>query len=286
MPKVISIAQRKGGTGKTTLAVSLSAAASSAHVATLQRSRKGGALQACNGPILVDADSQGNATTWALGTLARTTIARAQSVAMLAFPPAREWLPASSPLRSITTREELLEAVLPDVLRDSVVPGLRVVGSTPMSHPEDSEEIVLRSLPADVVIVDTGADTSTPIVRSVLRQSDAVIVPVVPEPWSVDGVVEVFEEIQSTGRSDLLRSGGIRIVVSRRERNKVHDILEHTLRERFGDIVSPTVVPKSAAIALVSHKADNLRPKHALAKIGTALLGEILDVVETKGAAA
>jgi cellulose biosynthesis protein BcsQ len=286
MPTVIAIASRKGGVGKTTLAVSLAAAAACASVTARKRSRGGEALPRGNGPILVDADSQGNATTWGLGTLARTTIARAQSIAMLAFPPAREWLPASSPLRSITTREELLDGVLPDVLKDSVVPGLRVVGSTPMSHPEDSEEIVLRSLPADVVIVDTGADTSTPIVRSVLRQSDAVIVPVVPEPWSVDGIVEVLEEIQSTGRSDLLRSGGIRIVVSRRERNKVHDILEHTLRERFGELVSRTVVPKSAAIALVSHKADNLRPGHALAKIGTALLREILDVVETKGAAA
>ena len=113
-----------------------------------------------------------------------------------------------------------------------------------------------------------------------------MIVPVVPEPWSVDGVVEVFEEIQSTGRSDLLRSGRLRIVVSRRERNKVHDILEQSLRQQFGELVSPTVVPKSAAIAVVSHKADNLRPRHALAKIGSALLAEILDSTNTKGAAA
>lgn len=284
MPKIVAIVSRKGGVGKTTLAVSLAAAAASANVARLQRSKKQEPLQDCNGPILVDVDSQGNATTWALGTLARDTIARAQSVAMLAFPPAQEWLPIGSPLRAVTTREELLELVLPDVLRDSVVPGLRVVCSTPTVHPEGSEEIVLRSLPADVLIVDTGADTSTPIVRSVLRQADAVIVPVVPEPWSVDGIVEVFEEIQSTGRRDLLQGDGIRIVVSRRERNKVHDILEDTLRQRYGELVSPTVVPKSAAIALVSHKAEALRPGHTLAKIGFALLEETLHLAERAAA--
>lgn len=286
MPKIVAIAQRKGGTGKTTIAVSLAAAASSAYVSARKRSPGQETFPRGNGPILVDADSQGNATTWALGTLARDTIARAQSVAMLAFPPARDWLSTGSPLCDVTTREELLAVVLPDVLLDSVVPGLRVIGSTPTVHPEDSKEIVLRTLPAEIVIVDTGADTSTPIARSVLRQADAVIVPVVPEPWSVDGILEVFEEIMSTGRSDLIRSGSIRIVISRRERNKVHDILEDTLRKRFGKIVSATVVPKSAAVGVVSHKADNLRPGHALAKIGAALLREILDVVEMKGAAA
>jgi len=286
MPTVVAIAQRKGGTGKTTLAVSLAAAAASAHVATLQRSRKGEALQRCNGPILVDIDSQGNATSWALGTLARDTIARAQSVAMLGFPVDHGWLPLVSPLRAITTREELLEAVLPDVLRDTVVPGLRVVGSTPTVHPEETTELLVRMLPTDLVIVDTGADTSTPIVRSVLAQADAVIVPVVPEPWSCDGIGEVFEEIQSVGRVDLLRSGRVRVVVSRREKTKVHDILEGSLRERLGDVVSETVVPKSAAIALVSHKADNLSARHPLAKIGAALLREILTATETKGEAA
>jgi cellulose biosynthesis protein BcsQ len=285
MPTVIAIAQRKGGTGKTTLAVSLAAAAASAHVATLQRSRRGGALQRCNGPILLDADSQGNATTWALGALARDTIARRQSVAMLGFPVDREYLPVGSPLRDIATREELLDAVLPDVLLDSVVPGLRVVGSTPMSHPEDIRELLVRMLPSDVVIVDTGADTSTPIVRSILAQSDAVIVPAVPEPWSCDGIGEVWEEIQSVGRADLLRDGRVRVVITRRERNKVHDVLEAGLRERIGDVVSKTVVPKSASIAVVSHKAENLRPTNPLAKIGAALLRECLTLATKEVAA-
>lgn len=286
MAKVIAVAQRKGGTGKTTLAVSLASAATCENVSARKRSRGGATFPRGNGPILVDVDSQGNATTWALGAPARDTIARAQSVAMLAFPVALDYLPPGSPLRAIRTREELLEAVLPDVLRDAVVPGLRVIGSTPTVHPEDSEEIVLRSLPADVVIVDTGADTSQPIARSVLQQADVVIVPAVPEPWSVDGIGEVFEEIRSVGRADLIYDQRVRVVVTRRERNRVHDALEESLRERLGELVSTTVVPKSAAIALASHKADNLTKTHPLRKIATALLREILEAATEREAAA
>ena len=286
MPKVIAIAQRKGGTGKTTIAVSLAAAAASDSVAALQRSRKREPLQHCKGPVLVDVDSQANATTWALGALAQDTIARLQSVAMLAFPPAVEYLPPSSPLRRIRTREELLDLVLPDVLLDSVVPGLRVVGSTPRVHPEETEELLVRMLPTDLVIVDTGADTSTPIVRSILAQADAVIVPAVPEPWSVDGIGEIFEEIRSVGRADLLYDRRVRVVVTRRERNRVHDALEKSLRDRLGDVVSKTVVPKSAAIGIVSHRAENLTARNPLAKIGSALLREILEAADREDVAA
>jgi cellulose biosynthesis protein BcsQ len=286
MAKVIAIAQRKGGTGKTTLAVSLAAAASCGTVAKLQRSRSSKPLQSCNAPILVDVDSQANATTWALGAPARDTLARLQSVAMLAWPPAVSYLPPTSPLRAVRSREELLEAVLPDVLRESVVPGLRVVGSTPLVHPEDTDEIVLRSLPGDVVIVDTGADTSTPIARSVLVQADVVLIPAVPEPWSVDGIGEVIEECRSVGRSDLYYENRIRVVVTRRERNRVHDVLEGSLRERLGELVSRTVIPKSAAIALASHKAENLTPSHPLRKLAAAILRECLDIATGKEAAA
>lgn len=286
MPKVVSIVQRKGGVSKSTLAVSLAAVAASENVSAQKRSGTSETFPRGNGPILVDTDAQGSASTWALGGQSGDTIARAQSVAMLAFPPALEWLSPSSPLRDLKTPEELLESVLPDCLLDTVVPGLRLIGSTPSVHPENLRDIVLRGLPADLVVVDTPPDTSLPIVRSVLAQSDAVLIPVVPEPWSVDMIAAVFNEIRSVGRRDLLDDRRVRVVVSRRERNKVHDVLEASLRETLGSIVSDTVVPKSAAIGLVSHRAENLTAKHPLRKIAAALLREILAAADMKGLAA
>jgi len=226
---------------------------------------------------LVDLDSQANATTWALGKPARDAIGRAQSVAMLAFPVPQDNLFFGSPLRDVRTRDELVEAMLPTVCRESVVPGLRVIGSTPSVHPEDTRELVLSRLPADVVIVDTGADTSTWIVRSALAQADAVIIPTVPEPWSLDGIGEVMSEVRSVGRLDLLDSNRVRVVITRREKNKTHDAVEKSIRDQIPHLVSTTVVPKSAAIGLVSHDARFLTPTHVLRKISGAILRETLD---------
>jgi cellulose biosynthesis protein BcsQ len=236
--------------------------------------------------VLVDADSQGSATTWALGTLAADTIARCSSVAMLAYPPALEYLPPSHPVRGIRTPEELLETVLPSCLLDSVVPGLRVIGSTPRVHPEETERLLLRELPANVLIVDTGPDCSTPIVRSVLAQSDAVIVPVAAEPWSVDMVREVWEELQSVGRADLIHDDRIRVVISRRQRTKVQDVLEQSIRDSLGSVVSRTVIPHAAATALVSHRAENLTARHPLRKLADDLLREVFSLTAHKEAAA
>lgn len=286
MPTVVTIAQRKGGVGKTTLAVSLAAAAASASVAALKRSRGKPPAGVAGGPVLVDVDSQGSATTWALGRLAADAVARCSSVAMLAYPPAVEYLPPSHPLRTVRGRDELLAAVLPECLLDSVVPGLRVIGSTPRVHPEDTEHLLLRELPASVLVVDTGPDCSTPIVRSVLAQSDVVIVPVAAEPWSVDMVREVWEEIQSVGRADLLHDKRVRVVISRRQRTRVQDVLEQSIRESLGDLVSRTVIPHAAATALVSHRAENLTERHQLRKLADELLREVLSLTDHKEAAA
>lgn len=286
MPTIVSVVQRKGGVGKTTLAASLAAAAVSARVTTVQRPKGKPPAAPGPGPVLVDVDSQGSATTWALGSLAADTIARCSSVAMLAYPPAVDYLPPGHRLRSIGSPEELLDVVLPECLLDSVVPGLRVIGSTPRVHPEDTEHLLLRELPADVVIVDTGPDCSTPIVRSVLAQSDAVIVPVAAEPWSVDMVREVWEELQSVGRSDLIHDQRIRVVISRRQRTKVQDVLEQSIRDSLGALVSRTVIPQTAAIALVSHRAENLTARNPLRKIAEDLLREVLSLTTHKEAAA
>jgi cellulose biosynthesis protein BcsQ len=286
MPTVVSVVQRKGGVGKTTLAASLAAAAVSARVTTVQRSKGKPPAAPGGDPVLVDVDSQGSATTWALGALASDTIARCSSVAMLAYPPAVDYLPPGHRLRSVRSPEELLDAVLPECLLDSVVPGLRVIGSTPRVHPEDTEHLLLRELPAGVIIVDTGPDCSTPIVRSVLAQSDAVIVPVAAEPWSVDMVREVWEELQSVGRADLIHDRRIRVVISRRQRTKVQDVLEQSIRDSLGDLVSKTVIPHAAAIALVSHRAENLTARNPLRKLAEDLLREVLSLTSNKAAAA
>jgi cellulose biosynthesis protein BcsQ len=279
MAVVVGVVGRKGGQGKSTLAVSLAAGAVSG-----KRPRP---LLHSNGAILVDADSQSNASRWALDDATIDGLGRLQTVAALEVPPRLEYLPEESPLRSATSVEELVEIAVRDCLFDAPkVPGLRVVPSCPRVHPDDAQSVALKWLPADVVIVDTGADCSTPLVRSVIAQADYVVVPTVAEPWGYEGVRQTVHEIQSVGRRDLLDSGRVSVVISRRERLKVQDVLEASLRDALGSMVSRIVVPKTAAVGLVSGGPEYLTARHVLRGLVASLWADIFSTLDTKELAA
>lgn len=291
MPFVLVVANRKGGTGKSTVALSLAVATVSATVSREKRFEKGsdpGPFLARNVSILVDGDSQGNLSTWCLERPAEEVVGRRTSVAALEFPARPETVERrDDPLLLATTREELVEVALTRCLFDvPSVPGLGLIPSTPRVHPEDAREICLGQLPGDVVVVDTGSDCSTPLVRSVLAQADAVVVPTVCEPWGTDGVRNVLEEIRTVGRRDLLADRRVRVVINRREKNKTQDLLEQALRDQLGEFVSDVVFPKSAPIALLSAGPAALTPKHKIRDLAAELWSDILSRVHPQGAAA
>lgn len=261
MARVVVVAQRKGGTGKSTFAVSLAAVGSSRAFH-------------CE---MVDLDSQGNASAWALGTARVRSVSRETSAAMLEYPPARNWLPPGHPLlERNASRESVIEYVEVHCIHDSeVVPNLRVVPLAPHIHIEESKELLLRELPCDWVVVDTGADTSALPVRSAIAQADEIIVPVLPDSFSIWGAEHVLREVHSCGRSDLVESGRVRIVVNGRQRWALHDVAEREIRERFGELVSPLVVSRAAAISEAGAAPELLTKKNPIRKAAEALWDEI-----------
>jgi len=270
MALVVALANRKGGQGKTSLAASLAAVSSS------------GALHTAT----VDADSQANLSRWALGRELVDRLGAANTVAALQFPPVGFVAQDVAAVRGVETREELVSAVLPLCGHASErVPGLTVIPTANHIHVEAAEELVLSRLPFDVVVVDTPPDISLPVVRSILRQADLVVSPVVCEPWAVDGTESLVREILSVGRRDLVDSGRVRFVVNMRQKCAVHDKLERAIRKQWGNLVSGVVLPRSIAVAEASISPAVLTKKHALYKAAVSLWNELRRVQEKRGAA-
>jgi cellulose biosynthesis protein BcsQ len=278
MGLVVGIVSRKGGQGKSTVAVSLAAAAVSG--------KRPKTLQTCNASILVDVDSQGSSSRWALDRETFAQLSDISTVAALQYPARPSGIPELARLAAAETREELVRLALENCLFPvHGIDGLSVVPSAPTVHVEDAREVVLSNLPADVVVVDTGADASTSLVRSVIEQADYLIVPTVCEPWGVDAVDMVVEQVRSCGRSDLF-DRGLSIVVSMRQRNKTHDVLEASLRDSLGSAVSPVVIPRTAAIGHVAGGPQFLTQTHAMRKIAVDLWAQIFTDIQSRKVAA
>lgn len=273
MARVVVVAQRKGGTGKSTVSLSLAAASGSV---ALRRA-------------MVDLDSQGNASTWALGRAAVRGLRRELSAAMLQYPPARNWLPSGHELldRNATPQDVLAYVEKHCTYPVPGVAGLSIAPLAPHVHIEDAQELLLRELPADWVIVDTGADTSSHPVRSALSQADEVVIPTLPDHFSIWGVEHVLREIAACGRADLIDDGHVRIVINGRQRCTLHDVAERDIREQFGALVSPLVVARAVAVSEAGVTPELLTKRNPIWKAAVQLWGEIQghDKPKKRGAA-
>ena len=270
MSFVVAVAQRKGGQGKTSLSATLAATSVSRafHTGT------------------VDLDSQANLSRWALGREAVDGLLPLRSVAALEWPLRTEAVEFGSPLLQAKSESELLEIVLPHCVHESpTVAGLKVIPCAPHIHPEEARSLAIESLPFDVAIVDTPPDVSGWAVRSVLRQANAVIAPVICDPWAVDGVEQLLREIVSVGRGDLIDRGLVRLVINMKQKTALSDRLENEIRHLWGDLVSSVVIPRAVAIAEASISPELLTKKHALWKAGLGIWADLDKTLKKRGAA-
>jgi cellulose biosynthesis protein BcsQ len=269
MALVVAVACRKGGCGKSTLAATLAAT-------SVSRSFHTGT---------VDLDSQANLSRWALGREHVDRLGAMQTVAALEWPVRTETQETRSPLLAAKSPEQLLELVLPECVHRGAVEGLDVIPCAPHIHPEEARSLVLSDLPHAVVVVDTPPDISTYAVRSVLRQADVVISPVVCDPWSVDATEYLVRELVSVGRGDLVERGLVRFVVNMRQKTAMADRLERDIRKVWGGMVSSVVIPKTVAIGEASFAPALLTKKHPLWRVGMSLWADVDRTFKKRGAA-
>lgn len=214
MGQVLCVVNQKGGVGKTTTAVNLSAALAKAGAPTL----------------LVDLDPQCNATT-GLGI----------------EPTAHHPLVAGAPLKTAIQHTAVPRL---DVLPGSR--SFRDVES--LARGNDAHAARLRHHLAgglgayDHVLIDCPPSLG-PLTRTALCCSHEVLMPIQCEYFAMEGLVqmiEVIRDVMQTG-SRQLQFGGILLTMFDHTLELTWEV-EEQVRDFFGEIVFETVIPRDVAV--------------------------------------
>jgi cellulose biosynthesis protein BcsQ len=245
MGRVVVVLSRKGGVGKTTLVGNLAAAATS-----------GGSSVA-----LVDTDTQGTLSRWALGRDRLDRVTPAESVRVLTRVNSGSPGVVLTAVNSADDRPSCCHQAAP-------IPGSVIVPVSPSIRLDDVVSINLQGL-ADNTVVDTPPDCGSKLVHAVIQNATDVVVPVAPELWSLEAVPEVLGSLRDAGRDDLVER--VTIVLNMRMRNAVHDALETILRQMYGRQASDVVFPRAVVFAEAAFKRTVVSPKTANGKLFATL---------------
>jgi chromosome partitioning protein len=219
--KVVAIANQKGGVGKTTSAVSLSAA--------LARKKKK--------VLLVDSDPQGNATS---GVGVRQGDRNNQ-------------------LYHCYTQEVPIKEVLvvPDKKRSlTIVPsGIDLAAAEMELFPVAEREYVLKKMLSslrdeyDYIIIDCPPSLGLLTVNS-LSAADSVLIPMQCEYFAMEGLAQLIKTIRSVKKSlnKALFIEGL-ILTMFDKRNRLTFQVEEEIKKHFGEQVFQTVIPRNVRLS-------------------------------------
>ncbi|MBF9018960.1 MULTISPECIES: ParA family protein [unclassified Oceanispirochaeta] len=216
--KSIAFAVQKGGTGKTTTAVNV------AHGLALKGKKT----------ALIDCDPQGNATNNYFTELPMNELADVLSGKV-------------SPVEAFTEiRENLF--MIPTFAIDG---GLRLWGETQATKEPyifDDLKGELATLGFDYVIYDLSPAFGS-LERAVMIGADEVITPILPEPFSVDGVEIFASELTKLRKQMRSKIGFNRVVVNNVNMSLgIHKENLEAIKAAVGDRMTVMVVPQDTSL--------------------------------------
>lgn len=219
IPRILSVANQKGGVGKTTTSVNLATA-----LAAIGKK-----------VLLVDLDSQGNAST-GLG-IKRAGIRK--STYDVIFDDA-------SVAETVQTTKVPGLFVLPSSIHLSGAE-IELVGA---DHREFRLQRALRvPLPYDYVVIDCPPSLSL-LTLNALVASDAIVVPLQCEFFALEGLSHLVKTIERVKKSfnPRLEIHGIALTMFDK-RNNLSDQVAADVRSYFGDKVYKTVIPRNVRLS-------------------------------------
>ena len=244
--KIISVANQKGGVGKTTTAVNLASV-----LASTKRKI-----------LLIDLDSQGNATT-------------------------ASGLKKENTLLGLFEGKNINEIVASSNNSYDVIPGgedLVALEAHIRTEPKKGFiEESLSELKYDFVIIDTPPALNSLTVEALIS-SVGTLVPLQCEYYSLEGISSLLNTITSLGNRGLSSNkvvGIIRTMVDMR--NNLAKSVSDDLEKHFPDLLFNTLIPRNVKLAEApSHGLSGTKymPESLGAKAYIALTGEFLRRIE------
>jgi len=219
-PRIIAIANQKGGVGKTTTAVNLATALAAAEKKVL----------------LFDLDPQGNAST-GVGISRQARLVTSYEVLVGAKPIKAATLATSIPHLSVVAASvDLSGAEIELVAAERREYRLR-------------EALTAQALPFDYVLIDCPPSLGL-LTLNALVAAHAVLVPLQCEFYALEGLSHLVRTIERVKRhlNPALEIQGV-VLTMFDKRNNLSDLVAADVRDHFGDKVYETVIPRNVRIS-------------------------------------